>query len=272
MFNRAVFLKTLRDSAPSIVLALIGMIAFQIVFVWAMLNMGSDLLEFVSKVPFIKKIFEMSLGISVEGDISVNILFGVCFTHAVILSLVWTVIISTVTRTTVGEIERGTADMLLTLPVTRSEVFISSSFVWVLAALFLSFCPLLGFWIALQFFETQEPVDISRYVAPATNFLALNLCVGGLSAMVSCVVDRRSVAVGTIVSLALVSVVLNFVEPFIESIRSIRFLGLLNYFRPVDIIRTGIWPVTSICILLAVAALCWSIGLIVFSRRDIATA
>lgn len=272
MFNFAVFLKTLRDSATSIVLAVIGLLAFQVLFVWAMLNMGTDVLEFVSKVPFIKKMFEMSLGINVEGDISVNVLFAVCFTHGVVLSLVWTVIISTVTRTTVGEIERGTADMLLTLPVTRAEVYFSTSVVWWLAALLLSYCPLAGFLIALQIFETTDPIDVSRFIAPATNFFALNLCVGGLAALVSCAADRRGVAVGIIVSLALASVVLNFVEPFIESFKSIRFLGLLNYFRPVDIVRQSEWPISSICVLLSVAFVCWIAGLVLFSRRDVPTA
>jgi putative exporter of polyketide antibiotics len=74
------------------------------------------------------------------------------------------------------------------------------------------------------------------------------------------------------VGLLLCSVVLNFVEPFIEFIKHIRFLGLLNYFRPVDVVRTGQWPISSMLVLVGLAAICWTIGLITFSRRDIPTA
>ena len=90
MFNYAVFRKTLFDTAWSLALSTVGLVAFVILFVWAMMNMGIQVLEFVSKFPFIRKIFEMGFGINVEGDVSMNILFAVCFTHAIVLALTWT--------------------------------------------------------------------------------------------------------------------------------------------------------------------------------------
>ncbi len=272
MFSPAIFKKTLRDSRISILFAAIGIVLFQILFVWAMLNMGTDLLQFLSKFPFLTKIMEMGFGINVSGEFSISIFLAVCFTHAVVLSLAWSVIIATTTRTTVGEIERGTADLLLTLPVTRPQVYLSTSIVWWLAAALFSVCPLVGIWIGIQIFETDEVVEISRYYAPASNFFTLNLTIGGLASMIACFLDRRSVAIGTIVAILLVSVVLNFVEPFIESIKSIRFLGLLNYFRPVDVVRTGDWPMFNMVVLFLLAAVCWTIGLITFARRDVPTA
>lgn len=272
MFNFAIFNKTLRDSGASIVLSALGIVAFQVLFVWAMLNMGTDVLQFVSKIPFLTKIFEMGFGIKVGGEVSLAILLAVSFTHGIVLALTWGVIIATATRTTVGEIERGTADMLLTLPVSRPEVYASTSVVWLFAAALMSVCPLVGLGIALQIFETKEVIELSRYFAPATNFFTLNLAVGSLALVVSCFLGRRGVAVGTIVGILLVSIVLNFIEPFIESIKHIRFLGLLNYFRPVDVVRTGQWPVSSMIVLVGLSMVCWTIGLITFSRRDIPTA
>jgi ABC-2 type transport system permease protein len=272
MFNLAIFQKTLRDSGVSIVLSALGIVGFQVLFVWAMLNMGTDLMQFISKFPFLTKIFEMGFGIKVGGKVSLTVLFAICFTHAIVLALTWGVIIATATRTTVGEVERGTADMLLTLPVSRPEVYTSTSLVWLFAAVLMSICPLVGMGIALQIFETKEVIKLSSYLAPATNFFTLNLAVGSLALLISCFLDRRGVAVGTIVGLLLCSVVLNFVEPFIEFIKHIRFLGLLNYFRPVDVVRTGQWPISSMLVLVGLAAICWTIGLITFSRRDIPTA
>ena len=107
MFNSAIFGKTLRDSRISILLSAMGILAFIIIFVWAMLNMGTQLMQFLSQFPFLTRILEMGFGISVEGEVSINILFAVCFTHGVVLALTWITIIATVTRTTVGEIERG---------------------------------------------------------------------------------------------------------------------------------------------------------------------
>ncbi|MEQ1826932.1 MAG: hypothetical protein ABL921_13340 [Pirellula sp.] len=272
MLNYGIFRKTLIDSAASTFLATIGLIAFVLLFVWAMLNMGAELLSFVSKFAFLQKIFEMSLGIKVSGEISLNVLFSACFTHLIVMTLAWAVIIATATRVTVGEMECGTADLLLSLPVHRSEVYISSSAVWILAAVILSFAPLVGIWIGTLLFETAEAVVLNRYIAPATNFLCLNLAIGGVAAMFGCILNRRSITIGVVVSIAIVSTTLNFLEPFLEVVKQVKFLSLLSYFRPVDVVRTGVWPVAHFAVLLTLALVGWTIGLLVLCRRDIPTA
>lgn len=272
MINGAVLWKTMRDSRATLILSAIGMTAFVVLFASSMQSMGTELLEFVSRFEFLKKIFEVALGINVTGEISLNVLFSACFTHALILFLAWSTIISITTRVTVGEIERGTADLLLTLPVSRHEVFMSTTFVWVFAAVVLSACPVLGIWIGSIVLETDEVIEIRRYIAPAVNFFFLNLAVGGISSLISCVVNRRGLAIALIVGLMVSSVVLNFVEPFIEAIKNIRFVGLMSYFRPVETVRDGGWPGTAIIVLFAIAVVSWGIGLIVFCRKDIPSA
>ena len=272
MFNYAIFRKTLRDSAWSIVLSAMGLIAFAILFVWAMINMGEELLDFVSKFPFIQRIFEMSFGINVSGEVSMEIMFAVCFTHSVVLALTWFVIIAATTRMTAGEIERGTADMLLALPVTRFEVYFSATLAWVIAAMILSASVLVGVFIAINIFQPGEGVRITKYVPPALNYFCLALAVGGISSMIACFMNRRGPAIGVILGVVLLSVVLNFLEPFIEWIKSIRFLSLLHYFRPVDIVRSGDWPLQQMCTLVILGVVTWAIGWVAFSRKDIPTA
>ena len=272
MWNHAIFLKTLRDSISIVILCAIAIMAFQVVFAWAMLEMGTDLLEFVSKVPFLTKIFEISFGIKVDGEVSVNILFAVCFTHAVVLALAWSNVVAIATRISAGEVEKGTADLLLSLPVTRGEAYFSASAVWVLAAALLSFCPIPGTWIALQLFETDEAVHLSSFIAPACNFLALNIAVGGLASLFASMVDRRSLAIGWIVAVLLLSMVFKFVEPFIEDFGAVNFMGLMHYFNPVDVVRTGEWPMSDIGCLLAAGIVSWVGSLMIFSTRDIPTA
>jgi len=270
--NLAISLKTARESASLMLASSLGITGFVVIFVWAMLDMGTELMEFLSKFGFLKKIFEFSFGIDVSGEVSMTVLLAVCFTHAMVLMLSWAVVIATTSRVTAGEIERGTADLLLTLPVTRVEIFVSTSVVWVIASLLLAVCPMIGLWLGLQVFETEEAVVIGRYLKPTFNFFFLLLAIGGISSMVSSWIDRRGLAIATVVGLLLVSVVLNFIEPFIPLIERIRFLGLLNYFRPVDVVREGHWPLLEMGVLLAIGLVCWTFGLIVFRRKDIPTA
>ncbi len=272
MINRAIFRKTLDDSASLTVAAAVGIIGFVILFVWAMLNLGDEVLNFASRFAFLRKVFEAGFGIKVDGEVSINILFAVSFTHAVVLALSWAVMIAITTRVTVGEIEKGTADLLLTLPISRSEVYVSTSLVWILAAILLAFCPVIGVWIGSLIFKTPEVVEIARYFKPAVNFLCLLLAVGGISSLVACSLNSRGPAIAIVVGIVLLSSVLNFVEPFIESLKPLRFFGLLNYFRPVDVVRANTWPLTSMSILLLLFLTCWLLGLLIFRRREIPTA
>ncbi len=272
MFNLAIFNKTFRDSAWLLLAASLGIIAFVVLFVWAMINMGEEVLEFMSKFAFLRKMMEMAFGINTSGEVSIAILFSVCFAHAMVLLQSWAVIIATSTRITAGEVERGTADLLLSLPVTRTETYLSGSSVWVLAALILGACPIVGVSIGTMIFTFDEPIELVRYVKPAINLMALLIAVGGVSSLSACIFNRRGLAIAVVAGMGIASMILNFLEPFIEPIKHIRFLGLLNFFRPVDIVRTNEWPVSSILALLSVGFVCWLIGLVIFSRKDIPTA
>jgi ABC-2 type transport system permease protein len=272
MINFAIFIKTVRDSLATLAFAAVATCGFVILFVWAMVNMGQELLTFVSQFPFLRNIFEMSLGIRVEGEVSINILLAVCFTHLVVLILAWGTIIAITTRVSVGEVERGTADLLLSLPVSRFAVALSTSLVWVLAAAILASCALIGVWIGGRLFAGDEPIRFSSFVPAAVNLFALHLAIGGLSQLLSGIANRRGVAIGIVLGIALVSMTLNFVEPFIPPLQRLRSLGLLHYFRPVDVIRTAQWPTQNCLTLIGFGLICWSIGTAVFCRKDIPAA
>lgn len=269
--NRTIFLKTLRDSAWLISICSAGIVSFVVIFVWAMLDMGPELLNFVSKFEFLRKIFS-ALGLQLDGDISVNTLFSVCFTHAMVLLLSWSVIIATSTRSIVGEIEQGTADLLLTLPVTRPQVYFSTSLVWMFCSAGIAVCPIIGVAVGTMIFETEEVVQLRRYIAPAINFAALLFAVGGLSSLASCLVERRGHAIAMIVGLGVFSMMLTFIEPFLKPIERFRFMGLLNYFRPVDVVRTGEFPTLNISILLLIGLSAWLAGLWIYCKKDVPTA
>ena len=272
LFSSAIFLKTLRDSLWLIAAAAIGLVLFVVLYAWAMLNMGPEVLEFVSKFGFLKKIFEMSLGIKVGEEFSVNIMLAVSFAHAVVMMLSWSVMIAIPTRVTVGESEQGTADLLLTLPVSRTEVFISNSLVWCIAAAILSICPILGIWIGTCIFQPEEAVTLKRFFVPAANFFALLLAIGGISTLVGCLFERRGPAIATAAGIGIGSMMITFVEPFIAQISAVKFLSLMSYFQPVESVRSGAFPVLHILVLAGVGFGSWLVAIVIYNRKDIPTA
>ena len=88
--NFGMIRKNFFDLLLMFIVCFCGLVAFVFIFVWAMKGMGTELLSFVSKFPFLAKIFEMGFGINVSSDVSLELLFAVCFTHLVTLALGWT--------------------------------------------------------------------------------------------------------------------------------------------------------------------------------------
>ncbi len=272
MFNFAVFRKTCFDTLPMLLVAGASIILFSLFFEWAMINMGRDLLAFASKWPFLDQMFRMSFGIDISNGVSLNVLMAVCFTHLFVLILTCGVVIATTTRVTTGEIEKGTADLLFTLPVTRTEVCLSTSAAWLLAIVVLSFCPLIGIAIGTLVLETDSTLQASKFLAPSINFLAFNLAVAGISALAASILNRRSFAISISVGVLMSSLLLNFLSPFLEWMQSINFLNLLNYFRPAETMRNGDWALQNILVLVAVFLVTWIASMVIFHRKDIPTA
>lgn len=267
--NWAVVRRTGLDTIPVFFACLVGTVGFVILFSWAMVNMGQQVLEFANQIPFIRRMLEMSLGVQTSGEFSIQILFAVCLTHLVVLSLGWGLVIATVTRVTVGEIERGTADLIFTLPLSRTKIFASQSIVWLLAAALIGLAPGLGIWLGAWMFAKPGEVEFLRFVPALANLICVHWWVGSFACLVSVSLNRRAHAVGIVIGVLLLSATLNFVEPFLEPIRPMRFASLLNYFRPVDVVRHGIWPTSQLICLLASSLGCWLIAWRILLRRDL---
>lgn len=272
MLNRGLLKKNARDSLPVFACCYIGLAAFCLLFVGAIKTMGKELIEFISNFAFLVKIFEMGFGIQLSDTVSLEILFGVCFTHLVTLALMWVPLISGSMRPVVGEIEKGTADWLLTLPVSRTAVIWNNFIVNSTLAMVNATAPMLGIYLAILFFKPEEAVNIVSYVPVAANLFCLTLMVGGITTLVSCLLNQRNRVLGIVIGICIASVALNFLEPFFPAFKWLRPLNLLGYFRPVDIVREKAWPVGSMAILVTGAMLCTAVGNFIFCRKDIPAA
>jgi hypothetical protein len=99
----------------------------------------------------------------------------------------------------------------------------------------------------------------------------LYLAVGGLAWLVSASSNRRGPAILIVFLILLASFLLNFLAQFWEVARNVSFLGILDYYRPLYILRDGRVPWSDIGVLLTVAASLWTAAGVVFSRRDVCT-
>lgn len=270
--NMALVVKTIRDNLLLFLVTVGAVLVFETLFVLAMRSLGPELMAFVSRRAFLQNIFRMLLSLDFRAGVSVDMLVVLGFVHPFLFATTWAFLIAIGTRVTVGEIDQGTADLLLSLPVSRVSVYVSTSLVWMGAAVLLSLTTWAGLWLGTWVFPMRGHVNMARLGIASCNLLALDAAIGGTTSLISSMLSRRGVAVALLIAILLFSFLVNFLAIFVEFFRSISFLGLLDYYRPVESMRDGIWPVRNLIILGTIAIVGWSIGLMVFWKRDIPVA
>ncbi len=113
--------------------------------------------------------------------------------------------------------------------------------------------------------------DSGALVIVVVYLYCLYLAVAGVACLVSSLSNQRGRAVGVVFAIVLLSFLLNFLAQFWEPAKSMAFLSVLNYYRPLLVLRNSSWPVADMLTLLAVGAVFWLAGALVFARRDICT-
>lgn len=270
--NRAIFFKTCRDSWPMLVGVTLAICLLEFLFVAVAGHMEKELEYLWIQKPFFQDFAKTLLGGDLGGSFSSTGLLTLGFAHPILFTLCWTFLLTTCTRVIVGEIERGTSDLLLTLPVSRAKLYGSVSVVWLACGIPICSAIPLGSWIGESFLPLSEPVNFSRLMIVAVNFGAMYVAVGGFATCCSAFTSRRGMAVTITVVWLLSSFLLNFLAQFWTVAEWMSMVGVLHYYRPLPIVHTGDWPWRDIFILLGTGLAFWSAGLVLFRRRDIPAA
>jgi ABC-type transport system involved in multi-copper enzyme maturation permease subunit len=205
-------------------------------------------------------------------DLTPATLMTIGLAHPLLYALTWTLLLTTCTRVISGEIERGTAELLLTLPTSRAAMYVSVSSVCTLAGAFASAAPPLGIWIGQTLAPPAEPIEMGRLWVPVVNLFALYVAIGGATMFVASLTTRRGKAIAIVLAGLLGSLLLNFLANIWAPAQKFALLGILHYYQPLSGLRTDHWPLTDLVVLLCVGLCGWLAGLYWFSRRDIPAA
>jgi ABC-type transport system involved in multi-copper enzyme maturation permease subunit len=249
----------------------IGLLLVMALLTYVLPQLQQEIREFVAKLPFVNLLLKAILGLDVGEEITAQLLQSVLWVHPVVLAIVWGHEIVFCTRVPAGEIDRGTIDILLGLPVSRRAVYCTESAAWLLSGVVVLIMGLVGHWLASPVMPADTRPPFSRLVLVLANLLCVYVAVGGIAYLASALSSRRGHAVAVAFSLVLASFLLNFLAYFWEPAQQIAFLSVMHYYQPADILRTGRLPVADIVTLLSVGTLTWACGGEAFARRGICT-
>lgn len=263
--------KTLREVWWGTLLVALALAAVQGLLAYVLAAVYQDLSAPWLQIKFVQVMFQALLGTEVgEAPISSTIA-SMAWVHPIVLALVWLHGIMFCTRVPAGEVDRGTIDVLLSLPISRTWLYSCESTVWLAAGLIVVVMGWLGNLVGTTWLAPALRVSARHSVIVSVNLYALYLAVGGMTWLASSLSSRRGHAVGIVLVGVLASFLLNSLAPFWHGAQKVAFLSVMHYFRPLLILRDGVWPIHNLLVLGAVAVIFWVAGACIFARRDIAT-
>lgn len=268
---RGLLLKTLHEVwAPTLLFgAALGLVMALLTSLLPHLQEGLN--DFLPKLPFVKNLLQSLLGTTFGADIGATMMQALVWVHPVVLALVWGHEIVFCTRVPAGEIDRGTIDILLGLPVSRRAVYLADSLAWLTSGAAILSIGLAGhLWRVGVVPESMSPTP-RGVVLVLVNLYCVYVAVGGAAYLVSAFSSHRGRAVAVIFAIVLGSFLLNFLSQFWYPAKHVAFLSVLDYYRPAQVLRETKLPWRDVTTLLTFGFATWLAGCEVFTRRSVCT-
>ncbi len=146
---------------------------------------SGDIHRVFERMPFVKPLITALLGIDPGDQLTAQMTQAFLWVHPTVLTLMWAHEVMYCTRCPAGEVDRGTIDFLMSLPVSRWRVFLAESLGWILSGLFIVACGLSGHLIASRFIRPEMQSTLPQVAFVFANLMCLYLAVGSFTFLVS---------------------------------------------------------------------------------------
>ncbi|MCO6047039.1 ABC transporter permease [Aeoliella sp. ICT_H6.2] len=268
---RGLLQKTLRELWVSTLLIGLGLAGANMLLTFLIPKVQMQLGDVFERLPFAQTMMSALLGTEVGKELTARAMASVLWVHPIVLALVWTQAINLSTRVPAGEVDRGTIDFLLGLPVSRRLVYACEVVMLLATGVLVIAMGFAGHRAMAPVMPADMRPDLQSSLIIMANFYCLYLAVGGVGFLVSALCSHRGRAVAIVLALVLGSFLLNFAAQLWPPAQRVAFLGVLEYYRPALVLQSGEVPWSDMLVLLAIAAFALIAGGEVMARRSLCT-
>ena len=264
---RSVFAKTLRDLRRGFLwwtVGLVGMAALM-VSVYPTVRGNAALNKLVQNYPEALKGF---FGFGGELDYtSASGYLGIELFSFMVPLLLLIAAIAAGSGAIAGEEDRGTLELLLSLPVSRTRVVLEKFFALAVESTGLGLVLWLSLWVGAR--AVGMHIAATRLAAATAGAVALAVAYGAIALLVGCATGRRGLAIGLTSAAAVAAYLVNSLAPLVTALKPAQKLSPFYHYAVDNPLRTGLAPV-HLLILVAIAAVAAAAAALAVRRRDLA--
>ena len=264
---RSVFLKSIRDLRRGFVWWAAGLVGYvaMIVSVYPTIRDNPDLNDLVESYPEALKAF-IAFGGQFDFTSAAGYLGSELFSF-MFPALFLVASVGNGAGSIAGEEERGTLDLLLSEPLSRTRIAAEK-----LGAMCVEVIGLgLVLWIALGIGARAFTMEVSAaHLGAATIVLVvLAIAYGAVAFMLAAATGRKSLAVGVTVALAVGAYLVNSLAALVDVLEPFQRISPFYHYAAGDPLHRGLDPWHTL-FLVAVGAAAAATGVVLFERRDVA--
>lgn len=261
--------KTLRDYALLWAATLVLLVGVLVLFMLAIHSGVLDQKKDFISLPFIRRFMTVMIGTDPLDMMSPTALTAFGFTHPLVWALTILFAITVASGVLAGEMDRGTMDLLATLPLRRGVIYSSLSAALLAMGLPLCWGVWFGVWVGRFVAAHAVGVRVDVLVRVTWHCYVTWVLIASFSLAVSAMSSRRGPAVAAAFFLVFYAFVLNLLRALWPALDVLAWTDFLHYYQTLVIVRDECYRWGDIAVLLGAAAAWWLLGLVVFTRRDI---
>ncbi len=266
MLLGSVGLKALRDLRRSLVAWSVGLAAYvaMLASVWPTIRDNRELKRLIESYPEALKSF-FGFGGGLDFGTAAGYMGGELFSFMAPL-LLTIATIGAGARAVAGEEERGTLDLVLSLPLSRQRFLAEKLGALVAEAALLGAALWLSLWLA----ALAVSMDIAAGKLAATVLVTVLFAVlfGTVALLVGTATGSRSLAVGVAAGLAGASYLVSSLAAIVQALEPARAVSPFYWYSAGDPLRRGLDALHP-SLLVATTAAAAALALLVFARRDL---
>ena len=170
-----------------------------------------------------------------------------------------------------GELERGTMDLVMSRPVSRTSFVASQVAVGLIGMVLMVAAMLLGNLAGTRFNTLESPPSLLSLSRPSINLLVFGWAIYGYAFLLSSgdIVRWRPTMIASIATLAMFVALVVASIPSLEEWRWLSQVSIFKAYNPVEAITKGEALAFNAWLLVAIGSAGAVIGYLVFLRRDL---
>jgi len=165
-----------------------------------------------------------------------------------------------------GEEDRGTLDLLLSLPVSRPRLALEKFGALAAESVALGFVVWISLWIGAM--AVGMEIAAAKLAAATADAVALAVAYGAIALLVGCATGRRGLAIGITAAAAVAAYLVNSLAPLVDLLDPVQKLSPFYHYAAQNPLRAGLDPL-HLLVLLAIAAVAAAGSVLVFRLRDL---